>query len=215
MEQQIQAPDIQRRNRELNEIAKSISELAELFKDLSALVIDQGTLLDSVEYNIEQTAAHVQEAVKELNVATRWDSVCLSVTHVTIRVSARLRADHGVVDTLQVPKEHRPTEMHLFASTYHLRPHYRAHLQTATPPSFHTFCTRNLTGWSADAGSFCAHDSRQPYQSPCLHAALRCARKSDFAILTLAGLLIYYSCVFISLMMTWMIYELNNREHWA
>jgi syntaxin 16 len=45
--------------------------LAELFKDLSVLVIDQGTVLDSVEYNIEQTAAHVQEAVKDLNVAVR------------------------------------------------------------------------------------------------------------------------------------------------
>ena len=63
--------DIQRRDREISEIAKSISSLAELFKDLSALVIDQGTLLDSVEYNIEQTAVQMDEAVKELNMATR------------------------------------------------------------------------------------------------------------------------------------------------
>ncbi|KAF7288660.1 t-SNARE coiled-coil-like proteiny domain-containing protein [Mycena chlorophos] len=60
------------RDRELTEIAKSISQLAELFKDLSALVIDQGTLLDSVEYNIEQTAFHVEDAVKELKVATGY-----------------------------------------------------------------------------------------------------------------------------------------------
>lgn len=63
--------DLRRRDRELTEIAKSIAQLAELFKDLSAMVIDQGTLLDSVEYNIEQTAVQVQEAVKELDVATR------------------------------------------------------------------------------------------------------------------------------------------------
>lgn len=63
--------DIQMRDRELTEIAKSIASLAELFKDLSVLVIDQGTLLDSVEYNIEQTAVHVDEAVKDLNIATR------------------------------------------------------------------------------------------------------------------------------------------------
>lgn len=81
MEQQTLAPDVQRRNHELSEIAKSISQLAELFKDLSALVIDQGTLLDSVEYNIEQTAVHVQEAVKELNVATRWAAVYHSFPH--------------------------------------------------------------------------------------------------------------------------------------
>ena len=35
------------------------------------MVIDQGTLLDSVEYNIEQTAVQVSQAVKELNVATK------------------------------------------------------------------------------------------------------------------------------------------------
>ena len=35
------------------------------------LVIDQGTLLDSVEYNIEQTAVHMEDAVQELTVATR------------------------------------------------------------------------------------------------------------------------------------------------
>ncbi|CAK5265746.1 unnamed protein product, partial [Mycena citricolor] len=59
------------RDRELTEIAKSINSLAELFKDLSALVIDQGTLLDSVEYNIEQTVDQVEDAVRELKVATK------------------------------------------------------------------------------------------------------------------------------------------------
>ncbi|KAI8969569.1 t-SNARE, partial [Trametes punicea] len=64
--------DLQSRDRELAEIARSIASLAELFKDLSALVIDQGTLLDSVEYNIEQTAAHMEDAVRELDVATKY-----------------------------------------------------------------------------------------------------------------------------------------------
>jgi syntaxin 16 len=62
------------RDRELAEIAKSIASLAELFKDLSVLVIDQGTLLDSVEYNIEQTAVQMEDAVTELKVATGWVS---------------------------------------------------------------------------------------------------------------------------------------------
>lgn len=66
------APDFRMRDRELTEIAKSIADLAELFKDLSVLVIDQGTLLDSVEYNIEQTSVQVAEAVKELDLATRY-----------------------------------------------------------------------------------------------------------------------------------------------
>ncbi|KAG8926918.1 hypothetical protein FRC01_008224 [Tulasnella sp. 417] len=64
-------PDFQTRSREITEIAKSIASLAEVFKDLSNLVIDQGTILDSVEYNMEQTAVHVQEAAKDLDVATK------------------------------------------------------------------------------------------------------------------------------------------------
>ncbi|KAI0743905.1 t-SNARE [Daedaleopsis nitida] len=64
--------NLQTRDRELTEIAKSIAQLAELFKDLSALVIDQGTLLDSVEYNIEQTAVQMEDAVRELNTATKY-----------------------------------------------------------------------------------------------------------------------------------------------
>ena len=69
--QRLLEPDLQDRDREITEIAKSITQLAELFKDLSNLVIDQGTLLDSVEYNIEQTSVHVAEAVTELKIASR------------------------------------------------------------------------------------------------------------------------------------------------
>ncbi|KAG9126075.1 hypothetical protein FRC07_005000 [Ceratobasidium sp. 392] len=65
-------PSLASRNREIAEIAKSIVSLAELFKDLSNLVIDQGTILDSVEYNIQQTAVHMQDAVKELDIATHY-----------------------------------------------------------------------------------------------------------------------------------------------
>ncbi|KAG5726152.1 t-SNARE affecting a late Golgi compartment protein 2 [Termitomyces sp. T112] len=60
---------IHARTHSLNELANSIANLADLFKDLSALIIDQGTLLDSIEYNIEQTAVRVSEAVVELEQA--------------------------------------------------------------------------------------------------------------------------------------------------
>jgi syntaxin 16 len=72
VDQQLLEPNLRARDRELTEIAKSIATLAELFKDLSSLVIDQGTLLDSVEYNIEQTAVHMDDSVKELEIATRF-----------------------------------------------------------------------------------------------------------------------------------------------
>ena len=59
------------RTRELSDIADSITQLADLFRELEGLVIDQGTLLDSVEYNIEQTAVQMEDAVKELNTAVK------------------------------------------------------------------------------------------------------------------------------------------------
>jgi syntaxin 16 len=73
MQQQQQQIDVQsqERTRELAEIAKNIASLADLFKDLSTLVIEQGTILDSVEYNIERTADSMEGAVKELKIAQR------------------------------------------------------------------------------------------------------------------------------------------------
>ena len=75
-QQQSSNIDVQVRARELDEIAKSINALADLFKDLSSLVIEQGTILDSIEYNIERTAVAVEGAVHELNVAKGCVLVC-------------------------------------------------------------------------------------------------------------------------------------------
>jgi syntaxin 16 len=63
---------IAKRDRELTQIAKSISELADLFQDLSNMVVEQGTVLDCVEYNVEQTNTYVQEAGQELKVAENY-----------------------------------------------------------------------------------------------------------------------------------------------
>lgn len=61
--------DVAQRDREITEIARSIGQLAELFRDLGQLVIDQGSLLDSVEYNVEQTAVHIEDAATQLGIA--------------------------------------------------------------------------------------------------------------------------------------------------
>lgn len=58
---------IDQREREINQIAKSIHQLAEIFRDLQTLVIDQGTMLDRIDYNIEQTAVQVKHATVELD----------------------------------------------------------------------------------------------------------------------------------------------------
>jgi syntaxin 16 len=56
----------QQRDAEITKIAASIEELAAIFKELAVLVIDQGTVLDRIDYNIEQTLVHAEEGVSQL-----------------------------------------------------------------------------------------------------------------------------------------------------
>ncbi|KAG5899866.1 hypothetical protein JTB14_012333 [Gonioctena quinquepunctata] len=60
---------VQEREQEVNSVVKSIMDLNEIFKDLSQMVVDQGTVLDRIDYNIEQTAIQVHEGFKQLQKA--------------------------------------------------------------------------------------------------------------------------------------------------
>ena len=59
---------IMQREREIEDIAKGIIELADIFRDLQTMVIDQGTMLDRIDYNVERMAVDVKAADKELTV---------------------------------------------------------------------------------------------------------------------------------------------------
>ncbi len=67
---------IMQREREIMDIAKGIIELADIFKDLQTMVIDQGTMLDRIDYNVEKMAVDVKAADKELIVVCTSRSVC-------------------------------------------------------------------------------------------------------------------------------------------
>ena len=70
---------IAQREREINDIAQGIIELADIFKELQGMVIDQGTMLDRIDYNVENMAVNVKAADKELNVVCRIMVIALSV----------------------------------------------------------------------------------------------------------------------------------------
>ncbi|KAK9467808.1 t-SNARE [Lipomyces arxii] len=63
---------IRQRESEITQIAEGILELATIFKDLQTMVIDQGTMLDRIDYNIETTKIHIVAAEKDLTKAAHY-----------------------------------------------------------------------------------------------------------------------------------------------
>ncbi|XP_058084139.1 tlg2p-like protein a isoform X2 [Magnolia sinica] len=59
------------REREITQVVESVNELAQIMKDLSVLVIDQGTIVDRIDYNIQNVAASVEEGFKQLQKAEK------------------------------------------------------------------------------------------------------------------------------------------------
>lgn len=62
----------QDRDQEIASIARSITELAEIFKELNVLVVDQGTILDRIDYNLDLTVERVKAGVKDIEVAEEY-----------------------------------------------------------------------------------------------------------------------------------------------
>lgn len=74
--QQVQVVDdlqeaIQSRDQEISKIARSIEELGTIFKELAVLVIDQGTILDRIDYNMESVVEHTKTGVTQLERAEK------------------------------------------------------------------------------------------------------------------------------------------------
>lgn len=63
---------IAQREREIEDIAQGIIELANIFQELQTMVIDQGSMLDRIDYNVENMNRDVKEADKELKVASGY-----------------------------------------------------------------------------------------------------------------------------------------------
>ena len=104
------------------------------------MVIDQGTLLDSVEYNIEQTAVQMSDAVRELDIATTYVLLLsfhwfkrsqLTNLFVSYRLMISLHA-HVLLFAKQISAKYRQTEMHFPVVTHHCRLDSRSRSETTT-----------------------------------------------------------------------------------
>lgn len=79
------------REEEVNKIVRSIMDLNDIFKDLGHMVHEQGTILDRIDYNIEQTQVQVNEGFKQLQKADRYQRQnrkmhCILILSVTLIV---------------------------------------------------------------------------------------------------------------------------------
>ncbi|KAL5859185.1 hypothetical protein ACOSQ4_000481 [Xanthoceras sorbifolium] len=61
----------QEKEREIKQVVESVNELAQIMKDLSVLVIDQGTIVDRIDHNIQNVATSVEEGFTQLQRAER------------------------------------------------------------------------------------------------------------------------------------------------
>jgi syntaxin 16 len=63
---------VQQREKEVLQIVRSIQVLNEIFKELSSMIVDQGTILDRIDYNVEQASTHVEKGLEQLQKAEKY-----------------------------------------------------------------------------------------------------------------------------------------------
>lgn len=57
---------VREREQAITEIVQSIAELASIFRELSDMIVDQGTILDRIDYNLEHASYHIKEGTAQL-----------------------------------------------------------------------------------------------------------------------------------------------------
>ena len=62
---------LKKRDNEINNLLSSINELATIFKDFQTLVLEQGTILDRIDYNIETAFTNTRDAHCQLEKANK------------------------------------------------------------------------------------------------------------------------------------------------
>lgn len=63
---------VEDREREIRQVVQSISDLNEIFRDLAGMIVEQGTVLDRIDYNVEQACVKTDDGLKHLQKAEQY-----------------------------------------------------------------------------------------------------------------------------------------------
>jgi len=63
---------VEQREKEIQSIVKSISDLNSIFKELATMVTEQGTIIDRIDYNIENTNIKVHDGLEQIKKAAMY-----------------------------------------------------------------------------------------------------------------------------------------------
>jgi len=62
---------LRQRDEDLTNLLKSVNELASIFKDMQTLVMEQGTILDRIDYNIDIASNNINKGKKNIKKAEK------------------------------------------------------------------------------------------------------------------------------------------------
>ena len=78
------------RQGDIGKLVRQINELAVIFKELSILVVEQGTVLDRIDSNVSAARKQVEEGKKELDKAANAEKSTRAKSVLTCLVTSNL-----------------------------------------------------------------------------------------------------------------------------
>lgn len=63
---------LEERDEEIAQLANGVFEVSTIFREMQSLIINQGSIVDRIDYNLENTVIELREANKQLEGATRY-----------------------------------------------------------------------------------------------------------------------------------------------
>ncbi|CRG97057.1 syntaxin, Qa-SNARE family, putative [Plasmodium gallinaceum] len=71
---EVTSVNINKRNNDLKKIADTVIDLHNIFKELSVMLVDQGSLLDQIDYNIDITLDKSEQGLNKLKILQKRES---------------------------------------------------------------------------------------------------------------------------------------------